>query len=411
MYGGKPLCGEIEIQGSKNAALPILAATILIDGITILHNCPKILDIFYMVKILESLGCSVLWEGHRIQVDARPCKKICVPEEYAGKMRSSVIFLGPLLAKKKEAFLPYPGGCVIGTRPIDLHMKALSSMNIFFKEEGPWIHAKGEPILGGNIVLDFPSVGATENIVLASVLANGITRLENAAMEPEITELCCFLTKAGAKIPGIGTSVLEIQGVKELKGVEHTIEADRIVAGTYLFAALGTRGQVLLQNAPVGQMRATLEIAQKMGALLCEKDGDLFVDGKNAWERLPYIKTEIYPGFPTDLQSPLLSVLSVAKGNSIVEETIFESRFKVVEELRRLGASMEIEGRQVIIHGKERLNGCCLKAQELRGGAALVIAGLIAKGKTRIIQTQYIKRGYEDICRDLKALGANIFYS
>ena len=193
--------------------------------------------------------------------------------------------------------------------------------------------------------------------------------------------------------------------------MEHTIEADRIVAGTYLFAALGTRGQVLLQNAPVGQMRATLEIAQKMGALLCEKDGDLFVDGKNAWERLPYIKTEIYPGFPTDLQSPLLSVLSVAKGNSIVEETIFESRFKVVEELRRLGASMEIEGRQVIIHGKERLNGCCLKAQELRGGAALVIAGLIAKGKTRIIQTQYIKRGYEDICRDLKALGANIFYS
>ncbi|MBQ8527962.1 MAG: UDP-N-acetylglucosamine 1-carboxyvinyltransferase [Lachnospiraceae bacterium] len=406
--GGKPLTGEVSIQGSKNGALPLLTATVLIQGKTVLHNCPGITDIKAMAELLETLGCIVTYEKNTITIDATHICDTHCPQKQVQAMRSSIMLLGPLLARCQSVRMSRPGGCVIGARPTDIHEYALRQMNVRFEEKEEMITAYTDRLTGADICLPFPSVGATENIIMAAVLAHGTTRLKNAAKEPEITLLCEFLCKAGAKIKGIGSSELEIRGERKLREVTMTVMPDRIVAGTYLLAAAATRGQVLLRNAPAGQLDCLIGLLRKTGASVFT-DGDIiYIDAEEAEGPIPYVKTEVYPGFPTDLQSMLLVVLALAKGDSFVEETIFEDRFKVVEPLQKMGADFEVCGNRIHIRGVPRLTGSHLEACELRGGAALVIAALAASGESVIEGCHYINRGYENIVRDLRFLGADI---
>lgn len=406
--GGNTLCGEVSIQGSKNAALPLLAASVLIKGVSVIHNCPRIADIFSMIGILESIGCDVDFVGHCLKIDATNITSTVLPEEYVRVMRSSIIFIGAMLSRKKQVSLHYPGGCVIGERPIDLHLAALKKLGVEFKEEGENIEAVAGHLEGNRILLPFPSVGATQNIILAAVLLKGTTIIDGAAKEPEVTELCRFLVKAGARIDGIGTKTLQIEGVPSLHEIEFTVVADRIVAGTYLLAGAATRGAVLIENAPVYQMEAQLCMLKSIGAKLHVEKDKIFLNGEEANHPIPFMETEVYPGFPTDMQSPLMAVLARAEGISIIRENIFENRFRIVKELKRMGARIFLKDNQALIYGVERLEGTRVEAEELRGGAALVIAGLLAEGKTKIAGLSYIERGYEDIVRDLKCLGAKI---
>ena len=408
VQGNGPLTGEITVQGSKNAVLPILAATILIDGTCILKNCPDISDVHCMLQLLKSMGCTVLWEEEGLKVDASSIKESRLPRETVISMRSSVILLGPLLARCKEASMSYPGGCVIGERPIDIHLYILEQLGAVFSLEQTGIKGKASKLLGKEITLRFPSVGATENGILASVLAKGRTILRNCAKEPEIQELCFFLNKAGADIKGIGTSTLIIDGVNSLYPLTYTVEADRIVAGTYLLSAVATQGDICIRNAPVSVMESTIETARKMGCKIWENEQGLRVRQSDRPSAIPYIDTSIYPGFPTDLQSVLITVLAKSKGESIVEETIFSNRFRIAEDLKRMGAAITIKGKCAHICGVDNLIGRHVVAEDLRGGAALVLAGICADGETFINNCHYICRGYENICRDFRLLGASI---
>ncbi len=407
--GGRPLTGEVSIQGSKNGALPVITASLLIHGKTVLHNCPRIADIEAMVVLLETLGCSITFEKNTMTIDAEHICDTHCPQKQVQAMRSSVMLLGPMLGRCRRVEMNRPGGCVIGKRPTDLHERALRRMNVTFTSHGDTISAYTQELTGADVSLPFPSVGATENIIMAAVLAKGTTRIYNAAREPEICLLCHFLKKAGAKIRGIGTNVLQIEGVCSLREVHMTIMPDRIVAGTYLLAAAATRGQILLRNAPCGQLQSLIVLLRQMGASIFADEDVIYIDAEDLAAPVPYIRTEVYPGFPTDLQSMLLPVLAVADGESIVEETIFEDRFKVVPELVRMGARIKEEGSIVRVKGVKELHGEALTACELRGGAALVIAALCAKGESVIGGCQYIERGYENIGRDLQALNAQVF--
>ncbi len=410
IIGGNTLHGEISIQGSKNGVLPILAGSILIAGVTVLYNCPKIIDVEYMIQILEKIGCRCIWSDHTLTINATRVREFHIPIEYAKEMRSSVIFMGSLLGRKKKALLPHPGGCVIGDRPINIHLDSFRKMHVKIKEKDNYLFAKVKNIKSTELFLDSSSVGATENIILASVLSKGSTLIHNAAKEPEIMELCNFLNKAGANITGAGSKDIEITGVKRLHNVTYHIMADRIVAGTYLLAAAATRGDVLIKNAPVGQLEALIEQLKSLGALIEISDKGLRIRAQEADRKIPYLKTEPFPGFPTDLQSPMLVALALAKGNSVIEETIFEQRYRIVEELVQMGADISIKGNKAYITGVTQLKGNTVRAKELRGGAALVIAGLAAAGKTTILNAHFIARGYEDICLDLRRLGADIRY-
>lgn len=409
--GGIPLSGEVQVQGSKNAALPILAATVLVEGTTVLYNCPRIIDIMYMVQILRHLGCMAVWEDvHVLRVDASGISSTAIPENYADKMRSSITLLGSLLGRMGSASMPYPGGCVIGKRPIEMHLNALTAMRADIIAEENQLHAVTEGLEGADIVFSKRSVGATENAVLAAVLAKGRTCITGAATEPEITELCQFLKQAGANISGIGTETLVIYGVSALKETSYRIMPDRIVAGTYLFAVAATGGQAVIKDAPVEQLDAVLFAGEEMGIHFEYGKGELHVDASDGIRAMPYIETKEYPGFPTDLQSILLSVLALADGKSIIRETIFEARFRVVEELARMGADIYFDEpeNQVIVTGRPKLFGTDVYAKELRGGAALIVAGLGAKGMTRVHDLYYVRRGYENIEQDLKSLGGKI---
>lgn len=409
--GGIPLSGEVQVQGSKNAALPILAATVLVEGTTVLYNCPRIIDIMYMVQILRHLGCVAVWEApHILRVDARRISSTAIPETYADKMRSSITLLGALLGRRGSASMPYPGGCVIGKRPIEMHLHALTLMQADITARENLLHAVTEGLLGAEIVFGKRSVGATENAVLAAVLAKGRTCITGAATEPEITELCRFLKQAGADISGIGTEILTIHGVSALKETSYRIMPDRIVAGTYLFAIAATGGRAVIKEAPVEQLCAVLRAGEEMGIHFANDKDGLHVDASGKIRAIPYIETMEYPGFPTDLQSILLSALALADGKSIIRETIFEARFRVVEELLRMGADIHFEEQknQVTVTGREQLFGADVYAKELRGGAALIVAGLSAKGTTRVHNLYYVRRGYENIEQDLKSLGGKI---
>lgn len=402
------MTGEVVVQGSKNAALPVLTATVLIQGKTVLHNCPQITDIEAMLELLTAIGCVTERSGNTVSVDATRIFDTHCPKEQVQAMRSSIMLVGPMLGRCKSVCMNRPGGCVIGARPIDIHEEALSRMNVCFEADGDMVYAHTGQLTGAHIRLPFPSVGATENVVMAAVLAKGKTCLTNAAKEPEIGFLCEFLNRAGARIKGIGSSVLEIEGVESLREVTMTIMSDRIVAGTYLLAAAATRGQILLRNAPSDQLQSLIKVLCHMGASVLTDTDLIYIDGEQV-RRPACVRTEVYPGFPTDLQSMLIPVLAIADGESIIEETIFEDRFKIVPELQKMGAVIREEKNRLYISGVRELSGAGLEAFELRGGAALVIAGLCARGESEITGYRYIRRGYENICRDLRKLSADIW--
>lgn len=347
------------------------------------------------------------WEKDSLYLDASKVHEYKIAEEDGRKMRSSIVLMGSLLGRLKRAEVPYPGGCVIGTRPIDLHIRAMEKMGarVVLKED--ILEAETKGLLGAEIVFSKCSVGATQNAILGAVTARGETQLYGCAVEPEVVWLCRFLNACGAKIKGTGTKTLVITGVPKLEGAKFTVPPDRIVAGTYLCACAITKGEVKLHNAPVEEMQCVLDAFEKMGGQYEQSGVTLSLYGR--WVDYPVknLHTDVYPGFPTDLQSPFLAVLASIKGESMVTETIFENRFKTVFELQKMGADISVEGNRALIHGNS-LNGCDVTAMELRGGAALVVAGLGAKGMTRIENRHFIERGYEDICRDLRMLGASI---
>lgn len=410
VVGGTSLVGEISIQGSKNAALPMLAATILNRGAVILHNCPKIIDVLYMLKILEYIGCEVKWEGSTVTIDATNLTSYDIPEEYANKMRSSVILSGALLSRMKKAIIPFPGGCAIGNRPIDVHLSAFRDMNVTILEKDNKFVLETEELIANTIIMKISSVGATENAILASVCTNGTTKIVHAAKEPEIIELARLLVCMGADIAGAGTDEITIHGVEKLHEAEFTIMSDRIATGTYILATMGTYGNICITNPPIKQLTILLDLVRQMGGQYKMTEKGLMIDARGATlSSIPYIETKPYPGFPTDLQSQLIAVLSVAKGVSVVCESIFEARFKAALELKKLGADITITGKEIKVTGVSKLKGTKVEAEELRGGAALVIAGLMASGTTCVYNTQFIKRGYENICKDLQGLGANIY--
>lgn len=408
IFGGNLLRGETRIQGSKNAVLPILAATLLIKGTCVLKNCPRIADVYHMQNLLQELGCFVSWAGNTVTVNASQVSDNRMWGESVTRMRSSIMLLGAMLGRMGEVVMAYPGGCVIGKRPIDLHLMALRQMGVEIDEQEQFFTAKVGRLRAMDYRLPFPSVGATENVLLAAVLAEGTTVLRNAAKEPEITALCEFLIQAGANIDGVGSDCLVIKGVEALHETKYMVPADRIVAGTYITAVLAAGGSIFLEQAPAGQLGALLEVAEAMGAsTIINKEG-IGVDVIHRLKALPYLKTEVYDGFPTDLQSPMMTVMALAEGQSVMEESIFENRFRVVQALRKMGADIEIVKNKAYIRGVEMLQGQHVEAEELRGGAALVVAGLAANGSTSIRNRHFIERGYENICKDLRNLGADI---
>jgi len=409
--GPQRMQGELLVQGSKNAALPVLAATVLGTGIFILHHCPKISDVDHMLEMLEDAGCRVRWEGHMLIVDTRNLRNYRVNGNGAGKMRSTITLLGSILGRMHRVELPYPGGCTIGKRPIDLHIKGLEQLGAVFEHQEHVLTGEAEHLHGAEIWLDFPSVGATENILLAAVLAEGETILHGAAMEPEIVELAVFLRKMGACIEGEGTPVIRIKGVTKLHAAEYIVPSDRIVAGTYLFGAVLTRGEVRLLHLPVSHLGRIPEFLEKMGAVVEMEEDSIYVRMDHPCSPIPYVVTAPFPGFPTDLQSALMAALSVASGTSFIEEKIFEARFQIVPELQKMGAVIASEDSFALIDGEARLHGAKVEAKELRGGAALIMAALAAEGETVISGMEYVQRGYEDIIGDLKKLGVVVHYT
>ena len=417
MQGGIPLQGKVHIQGSKNATLPILAATLLTNEVSYIQNCPRIADVHRFVYLLRELGCMVQWRENGIRIQPGTEKKLpCesaetrrMQGEAITGMRSSLCLLGALLGRCGYVTMEHPGGCVIGARPIDLHIKALEQMGVVFREEEGMLSAQAQDLHGAEIVLDFPSVGATENILLAAVKAAGDTRIIGAAREPEVTALCEFLTACGAVVEGMGSSELLIRGDSMLHGTQFTIPADRIVAGTYLFACIGCGGSVLLTDAPWEQLEAVTLVAEQMGAQCVVSEEGLFVQAPVRPKAVSRLKTGPYPEFPTDLQSVAMTVLTRADGISCIEENIFENRFRIAEPLRKMGAQIHMEdGRHARITGVETLRESVMEACELRGGAALVLAGLMAEGESVLTGQHFIERGYENICRDFRELGARI---
>ncbi len=423
MEGGKRLAGTVRVQGSKNAALPVLAASVLIPGTCVFKNVPYITDINCMENLLQSTGADLEKKeaAHALRINAVNIQEYRLPAKYVSAMRSSVVLMGALLGRLGEAIVDYPGGCVIGERPIDLHLFGLEKLGAQIWTDKNRIHAYADELRGALICFPFPSVGATQNTILAAVTARGTTVIKNAAREPEVTALCDFLNKAGACIEighdFIATGRIVIRGVEVscLHGVEYEIIPDRIVAGTYLFAALGAGGSITLENAPVAQLRSVCALIRRMGAEVVpdEEKNRIWVstDKNRRIQNIPFVETGVYPEFPTDLQSLLLACACVSEGELTIKERIFSSRFKVVEELVRMGADIEtLDNKCVRVKGVEKLTGRTVIAQELRGGAALVIAGLAAEGITRVTDIRYIKRGYQDIVGDLKGLGARISY-
>jgi len=401
VQGYYPLKGEIEIQGSKNAVLPMMAAAVLHKGTTVLNHVPRIQDVFCMMGILESMGCVCNLEGHTLTIDAK--RLICcgITKEGGKAMRSS------LLGLCKEAVAYYPGGCSIGSRPIDLHLSALEKLGAKFEEEGEVIYAATTGLKGTYITLSYPSVGATENVLLAAVGAEGNTILDGAAMEPEVEDLCWMLEAMGANIRGIGTGTLKIQGGQKFHDIQWQVPGDRIVAGTYLSAVMAAGGKALFRKSCPHQLGCVIRTMREMGAeiRLWENEVEIEMTGQ---PKAVSVETSPYPGFPTDLQSMMMVLLSVGEGTGYLKEKVFEGRFATAKELHKMGADIIIKGREALITGQKALKAAQVQACDLRGGAALVVAGLAAEGETKVTDCHHILRGYEDICYDLKSLGAKI---
>jgi UDP-N-acetylglucosamine 1-carboxyvinyltransferase len=406
IVGGRPLTGSVRVHGAKNAALPILAASVLAAGKSIISDVPDLKDIRVMSQILESLGAKVSTEGRTVHVDSSSIHSFEVPEEMMRQMRSSIFLMGPILARFGTVRVSKPGGCTIGSRPIDLHLKGLKALGASIEEKGGYIQCTAERLRGDHIYLDIPSVGTTENLMMAATLAEGTTTIGNAAREPEIVDLARFLNKMGAKISGAGEDTIIIQGVEELRPTRHTIIPDRIVAGTFLLAGAITRGDIRLVNVIPGHLGVVLTKLREAGVEIKVERDIINVRSRGELRAVDRIQTAPYPGFPTDLQAPFMSLLTIAKGSSIISETIFEERFKHVSELRRMGANIKVDLRTAFVQGVSELTAATVEATDLRAGAALVIAALAAKGVTHITGLQHIDRGYERIEDILNTLGA-----
>lgn len=405
--GGNKLEGITKISGSKNSSLPILAATILNSGKTTLYNVPNIEDTQMMYKILENLGAKIERKNGKIKIDTSKINKYEIPQELMHKMRSSVILAGALLGRYHKAIFSYPGGCDIGSRPIDLHLKSFEKLGIVVNKNYGSIECSAEKIIGNKIDLDFPSVGATENAILASVLTDGTTIITNSAREPEIVDLQNFLNRMGAKVEGAGTDKIQIIGVKKLKDVSYNIMPDRIETGSFLCFAAATKGEIILENTNSTHIIPVISKLEDAGCKFKIEKNKIQMLAPKKLKAID-IKTMPYPGFPTDMQSIFASMLTTAKGTSIIIENIFENRYKYTQELNKLGAKITVEGKSAIIIGKRKIYGAEVKATDLRGGAALVLAGLMAKGTTRIGNIDYILRGYENLDKKLRNLGADI---
>ena len=405
--GGQKLEGTVKISGSKNSSLPIIAATILNAGKTTLYNVPNIQDTQMMYKILETLGGKIEKKNGKVKIDTSKIEKFEIPPELMHKMRSSVILAGALLGRYKKAIFSYPGGCDIVSRPIDLHLKSFEKLGIEVNQNHGNIECKAEKIKGEKIDLDFPSVGATENAILASVLASGTTTITNAAREPEIIDLQNFLNKMGAKIEGAGTDKIQIEGVKTLKDISYNIMPDRIEAGSFLCFTSATKGNVILENVNPTHITPIINKLEEAECKIEINRNKIKILAPKKLKAID-IKTMPYPGFPTDMQSVFAAMLTTAKGTSIIVENIFENRYKYTQELNKMGAKITVEGKSAVIRGTRRLYGANVKATDLRGGASLVLAGLIAKGTTQIDNIEYILRGYEKLDYKLRDLGAKI---
>jgi len=410
IVGGNRLSGDLFVQGSKNAALPILVASILSGGKCELHNVPKIADVQETINILKAIGCQVEFDGSVLDIDATGELSHAVPDDCAQKMRSSILFAGALLARVGNAEIALPGGCEIGKRAIDLHVAGLKALGAEVREENGKLYCTTSGLKGAHIKLHTKSVGATENLLLAAVLAEGQTIIENAACEPEINDLVIFLNKMGAKITGAGVGTLIINGVKRLRPTHHTVIADRIVAGTYLIATAMTGGIVTLHNVNSRELGALTTILSEMGSVVHGGNNCITIAGPERLKAVAKIKTDIFPYFPTDLQPQITAALAIAKGTSEIMETIFENRFAHCLELNKMGANINISAdkKVFVTHGRETLTGCEVTATDLRCGAALVLAGLVAEGETVVDGIEFVKRGYVDMAEDLRKLGGDV---
>lgn len=408
IVGGASLRGDARVRGAKNSALKLMAAALLAEGTTVLHDVPSISDVAYMSDLLGRLGATVRRDGATLEVDVPSSVAHEAPYDLVRKLRASICVLGPLLARCGEVDVALPGGDAIGSRGLNMHIDGLSKLGADVSVEHGYIVARApHGLMGANIWLDFPSVGATENIVTAAVLAKGATVIDNAAREPEVADLCTMLTEMGAEIEGIGTSTLVVEGVDSLAPVEHTTVPDRIVAGTWAIGAVMTRGDVVIQNARAADMEIVLDKLVAAGAV---------VESGQAWVRVAMsgrpgavdVVTLPYPGFPTDLQPMIIALNSVADGTAMVTENVYEARFMFVNELARLGADVRTDGHHAVVRGREKLSGAPVVATDIRAGAGLVLAGLVAEGETVVSAVQHIDRGYPDLVGEMGALGAEV---
>lgn len=406
--GGNKLEGRVVMHGAKNAFLPIMAGSILAQGKTTLFDAPKISDIYKMASILTSLGCNVNFIDRTIEIDTISYDKSYISSDLMKGIRASIFMLGPILATKKKAQIAYPGGCAIGIRPIDIHLEGLRALNVEIKEEHGQIYCDGRNMKSANIHLRFASVGATENLVMASVFLKGTTVLNNVACEPEVVDLCNFLNSMGAKIKGMGTSTISIEGVEKLKPIEYTPISDRIVAGTFLLTTLMTGGSVEICNIKSDFLTTLLKKLEDNTCNIKIENDKIIVISNKRLKSVPLIQTMPYPNFPTDLQAQIMALQTISEGTSVIIENLFDSRFKQVNEFVKMGANILVENNKAIIKGVEKLSGAEVKSTDLRAGASLVMAGLVAEGYTTINNIEFIDRGYEHFEDDLINLGADI---
>ena len=406
--GGRGLQGETAIHGAKNSVLPILAATLLTGEQVRLLGCPRLRDVEASIRILESLGCSARWDGTALLVDTAGLCRSNVSDTLMREMRSSAIFLGAILARCGEATLSYPGGCELGPRPIDLHLAGLRSLGAEIREEGGTLCCSAPTLSGRRILLSIPSVGATENLMLAGCGAAGVTVIENAAREPEIEDLQNFLNTCGAKVSGAGSGTVTVEGGKPLHGCSYPVMPDRIVTATYLCACTAAGGDIFLRGGREEHLSAVTALLRQAGCELSNEDAGIRCTCAQRPAAVRAVHTAPYPGFPTDAQAVLMAALLKSRGTTVFEENIFENRYRHVDELRRMGADIRLSGRVAVVSGVERLTGAPVESTDLRGGAALCVAALAAEGESVVRSVGHIDRGYEDIARDLSALGAQI---
>ncbi|MBC2575086.1 UDP-N-acetylglucosamine 1-carboxyvinyltransferase [Peptostreptococcus canis] len=402
-----PLKGTIKIDGAKNAVLPIIAATLLADGKCVLKSVPDLRDVHVISDLLVHLGAKVEYKDNVLTVDSSEINTYEAPYELVKKMRASFLVMGPILARFNHTKISMPGGCAIGTRPIDLHLKGFKALGAEINVDHGFVEAKADNLKGNKLYLDFPSVGATQNIIMASVLAEGTTVIENAAEEPEIVDLANFLNEMGASVRGAGTNTIKIKGVKKLHGAEHTIIPDRIEASTYMVAAAMTNGDVVLENVIIDHLKPVIAKLTEAGVTVIEDENSIRVIGNGKIKPID-IKTLPHPGFPTDVQAQFMAMLTVADGTGVVIETVFENRFMHVNEFNRMGANIKIDGRSAVVNGVDKLVGADVTATDLRAGAALILCGLIADGITNVGEIYHIQRGYVDIDKKLRALGGDV---